>query len=391
MAFPESVNCACKINDNRLSERLDSIMDAHYTDNAPGGALLIAKDGLVLYDSGRGIADVVTKVKIDGNTLFNIASLTKQFTVISVLKLQEKGLLDINDCVRKYFPSLDSKIWDKVKLHHLLSHCSGIPDARPRSDRNFTLYATDMESIDYMKYLDYLKFEPGTNYDYINPTYDLFYALIERVTGMSFEEYQSKEIFEVLKMSDTRYFSTDKNYHDFAHAYIVNEKSVSNGIDSDYAKVRDVVANDYIDDQGKHWVECDFEEETFFATKADGGIYTTTHDFLKWENALWNNNILSEELRNLSYREKIKVSGSNYCSYQNRANTYYGLGWFIDKTNPYDLKIYHTGDNGGFQAYAAKYLKSKVNVIMFENRNDIERWSTQMEIERILKEEGVLQ
>ena len=375
---------------NALVQRLDSLMSAHYADDAPGAALLIAKNGEIIYDSGRGVADMDTKQPIDGNTAFNIASITKQFTVIGALKLCEEGKLSLDDNVAQHFPELESDIWKKVKLRHLLSHSSGVPDARPRNDYDFMLHATDMQSIEYMKDLDKLKFEPGTNYDYINPTFDLFYALIPKLTGERFEDYQKRVIFDVADMQNVQYFAADASITNMAHGYVINEKTITSGSDSDYAKQRDVAEKDYVDQSGKHWAECDYGEETFFATKADGGIYTTTHDFLKWENALAQNKIVGESYRDMAYTEHIKVTGSPYCSYQNRKNTYYGLGWFIDKSFPGDTKIYHTGDNGGFQAYACKYLKNKVNVIMFENRNDIDRWSTQLEIERILEETGIL-
>ena len=111
---------------------------------------------------------------------------------------------------------------------------------------------------------------------------------------------------------------------------------------------------------------------------------------MKWENALATESIISAKAISQAYKKHIKVSGSKYCTYQNRANTWYGYGWFIDDKPGKELKIYHTGDNGGFQAYAAKYPESKVNVIMFENRNDIDRWTMQQKIELILREEGVL-
>ena len=353
-------------NYESLKQRLDSLLNATYAPDAPGVSLLIAKDGVAVYEGSNGIADVTTKEKIDGNTAFNIASISKQFTAVAALKMEEDGIINLNESVAKYFPEFKNKMWQNIKLWHLLSHCSGIPDSRPRSNRDFTLYATDEQSIEYMQYLDSLKFSPGTYYDYINPTFDLFYVLVTRCCGIGFEDYQKSTIFDVAKMDNVQYFSPDKHISHMAHGYIENEES-------------------------KEWKEYDYGEETFFATKADGGIYTTTRNFLKWENALADGRIISLSQLKKAYTKHIKVSGSQYCDYQNRPNTWYGLGWFIDENFDGDTKIYHTGDNGGFQAYAAKYIKNKVNVIMFENRNDIDRWPMQLNIECILKEEGVLQ
>lgn len=384
-----NIGCASGCHDN-LQERLDSLLAANYMPDSPGAALLIAKDGKIIYDNGIGVADMNTREIIDGNTAFNIASISKQFTAVGALKLCENGKISLDDSVSKYFPEFKSDIWKTVRLGHLLSHCSGVPDVRPRTNREFMLHATDLQSIEYMHDLDSLKFVPGTYYDYINPTFDLFYLIFEKCTGKSFVQYQQENIFSVAGMNHTCYFAAGKLIENMAHGYVINEDAVLTGTDSDYAKTRNRASYDYVDANGTHWAECDYGEETFFATKADGGIYTTTRDFLKWENALVNELIISAKTLNLAYSKQIQVSGSKYCTYQNRDNTWYGYGWFIDDTPGKEMKIYHTGDNGGFQAYAAKYLQSKVNVIMFENRNDIDRWTMQQKIESILCEEDVL-
>ncbi len=383
-------SCNSSSSVSELAVRIDSIMDSRYSQSAPGAAIIIAKNGEVIYERYFGVADMETNAPITENTAFNIASISKQFTAVGALKLQEEGKINLNDSVKKYFPHFKSSIWEKVGLKHLLSHSSGVPDARPRHDREFMLHATDEQSVTYMTELDTLKFEPGTAYDYINPTFDLFYFIVEQVSGLKFEDFQKATIFDVANMQNVQYFAADKVIPHMAHGYVVNEEAQSSGTDSDYVKTREKSATDYVDENNVHWAECDYGEETFFATKADGGIYTTVRDFLKWENALKNNSIITQESLDMAYSQITKVSGSEYCSYQNRENTHYGLGWFIDSSFAGDTKVYHTGDNGGFQAYACKYLNNNVNVIMFENRNDIDRWSTQLKIEQILKELEIL-
>ena len=197
------------VNVKRLEARLDSVMRSHYDSQSPGAALLIAKNGKAIYDKGIGIADMATGEKINGNTAFNIASISKQFTAIGALKMQEMGLIDLNNSVASYFPNLKHDIWKKVKLSHLLSHSSGIPDARPRGDRNFMLTATDEQSVQYMKDLKELHFEPGTDYEYINPTFDLFYLLTEKKTGMKFVDFQKRHIFDKAGMKNVQYLTPE--------------------------------------------------------------------------------------------------------------------------------------------------------------------------------------
>lgn len=373
-----------------FGERIDSLMNEYYTDDAPGFAMAICRQDSIIYENAIGLSDVVTKEQITKNTVFNIASITKQFTVSSILKLHEKGLLDINDSVSKYFPEFKSKIWEKVKLKHLMSHSSGIPDRRPRIDKDFMLHIVDEQCLEYMIDLDELVFEPGTQYDYKNPTFQILSGIIQRVSGMPFERFQDENIFKSASMTNVRYFEPDEFIPNMAHGYINISDSEKSDIDSDSQKDKSDLKTDYIDGKGARWMEFDYGEETFFGTKADGGIYTSLNDFIKWEIALLNNSVISQNMKELAYSPQIQVSGSRYSMYQNRPYTCYGYGWFIDQSPNRETKIYHTGDNGGFQAYAAKYPESGICVIMFENRNDLDRWTMQTKIENILIEEGIV-
>lgn len=364
---------------------LDELLMPMYREDAPGGAVLIATNGEIEYEFYRGLADMENGVKIGPDTVFNVASISKQFASVGLLKLVDRGLVNLDDSVAKHLPEFKSERWKDIKLWHVMSHCSGVPDLRPRTDRNFMLYCTDRQSLEYMKDLDTFHFAPGAGYEYINPTYQILFAIIERVTGMDFDDYQRREIFEPLGMASTFYFEPDRSTAHTAHGYIINEDTVVSGIDADYEKHRDKVDNDYVDGEGKHWAVCEYGIETFFATKADGGLYSTPRDLLKWENALASNTLISEDLKRHAYNCITRVSDSPYCGYQNRPNTWYGLGWFIDTTPGRERKVYHTGDNGGFQAYLAKYEQSGKVVVMLENRNDRDRWSTQTAIEELIK------
>ena len=386
-----NIMCTSK-NDNKtdVTAQIDSLLNESYSEDAPGCALLICKGDSVIYQGARGVADVNTKQKIDGNTVFNIASITKQFTAVAILKLHEQGKLNIEDSVAKFMPEFKSDIWKKVKIKHLMSQCSGVPDNRPRTDRNFMLYITDKQCLEYMVDLDELKFEPGTNYDYKNPTFQLLAEIVARVSGKDFETFQRENLFVPSGMTNVRYFSPDIEIPDMAHGYIDISAEEKESIDSDSNKEKSELRQDYTDNQGHVWMEYDYGEETFFGTKADGGIYTSVNDFMNWEKSLLANKVISAETRNMAYTPHISVSDSQYSYYQNRPHTSYGYAWFIDESPERETKVYHTGDNGGFQAYAAKYPESGVNVIMLENRNDLDRWSMQTKIEQILLNAGII-
>lgn len=375
---------------NGIYDKLDSLMMQRYAEDSPGAAIYISCGDSVIINKGYGLADLDSKEHIDENTAFNMASVTKQFTVAGILLLQESGLINIDDPLSEYFPRYKSDIWGKIKIRHLMSHSSGIPDLRPRTDREFMLKINDEQSLEYMACLDSLKFEPGTQYDYVNPTFQLLYEIINRVSGSYFEEYQKKMIFDKAQMNGTVYFSPEKDIINMAHGYIRDNTARKNE-DSDTGKRLDFSSGKkYRDSKGMTWMEYDYGEETFFGTKSDGGLYSSVSDFVKWERALADNKILSDQSRRLAYTPQIRVSGSPYSSYQNRDNTWYGYGWFLDATPGFPLKIYHTGDNGGFQIYAAKYPKKNILILLFENRNDYDRWEFAKYVDNLLKDAKLL-
>jgi CubicO group peptidase (beta-lactamase class C family) len=347
--------------DSRISELLaERYGDMPY---APGAAVLILKGDSVIHESYRGMADMKTCEPISAQTRFNIASVSKQFTVIAMLQQAAKGLLSTDDKVSKYFPEFKQAFWRKITLADLAGHTSGLPDSRDRSDRNACVYATDESSARYFPTIKALKFEPGTAYDYINPTFILIAKVIEQLTGSEFCQYADSALFKVAGMNDTYYFDPAAAPAHQAHGYLP---------------------------EGDKWIEYDYGEETFFATRPDGGIYSTVRDMARWESALRDNRLLPAELRDKAYTPRADVGNSIWCDYQRRPNTYYGLGWFVETTPDRPLKVYHTGDNGGFQAYVAKYPEYDVKVIVLENRNDLDRWTLATDIENILIDEGLL-
>lgn len=368
---------------SEVASRLDSLMSLHFHKGEPGAAIIVAKGDDVVFDRGYGVADITTGVRIDGNTMFNIASISKQFTVAGVLKLADRGQLSVDDPVSKFLP-YKSVQWQKIHLSHLMSHSSGVMDLRPRTDRGWMVHATDMQSVAYMDTLTQFRFEPGTAYEYINPTFQVLECVIMKVTGMTFDDYQQKSVFDPAGLKRTTYFEPDKVIEGMAHAY----QTAGGGGEQDIAGKEVYVGRTVV--EGSPWKECDYGEETFFATKADGGIYSSTHEMLQWMQSLEAGKVISREALAEAWTAHTKVSGSPWSSYQNRPNTWYGYGFFIDRTPGTPEKIYHTGDNGGFQNYAASFPKCGVKVVVLANRNDFDRWTLVCQIDRILQEAGLL-
>ena len=168
-------------------------------------------------------------------------------------------------------------------------------------------------------------------------------------------------IFTPAGMNETVYFEASRDIPRMAHGYIT-------------------------EDDGKTFREYDYGEESFFATKADGGIYTSTHEFANWEKALRSNTIIPQALKEEAHSPVTPITGSPYSSYQNRPYTSYGYGWFIEQKPDMPEKVYHTGDNGGFQIYAGRFPEKEILCLVFENRNDRSRWKMVEELDEIFRQ-----
>jgi len=358
-------------------EKLDKLCSQLFPADEPGAAVLVMKGDRILFDKGYGIADIQTRKKIDGNTFFNIASVSKQFTAVAILQLAEQGKLSLEDPVSNFFPEFKQDFWKDIKIKHLLSHSSGVPDARGGIPRELKIKGDEALAMSYLPTLDFLHFEPGTAYEYINPTFVMCGAIVEKVSGQSFSDYVTEHIFKPAGMQNTQYF--DPNHQDLipnmAHGY-------------EYADVEDMpeerTADSTPNNEPKNWYEYDYGEETFFATRPDGGIYSATHEFVEWEKALRANKVISEASRIDAQSPHTYVTGSTWSDYQNRPNTWYGYGWFIEpKTDTTKEVIYHTGDNGGFKILAARYPEDNALVLVFSNRADWDRYELMQQIEEI--------
>lgn len=343
---------------------LDSALEARYRADEPGMAVLIAHGDTVLYERYIGLADMDKGDAVDADTRFCIASCSKQFTVMALLQQdalfnEPGGLLDTP--AARWFPDYTAPFWRQVTLRHLASHTSGIPDSRPREDRDWCVHATDEQSVLYFPTVRETTFAPGEYYDYLNPSFILLARVVEQLSGEEFTDYMRRHVFGPAGMDATYYFAPASSPSHAAHGYV---------------KENDL------------WREYDYGEETFYATRPDGGIYTTARDLLKWENALRDGIVADTGRVRLAYTPQVSVTASPYCDYQRRPDTWYGLGYFIDHPAGYPVKVYHTGDNGGFQAYLAKYPAEDLKIIVLETRNDHDRWQLATLIDRILRVRG---
>lgn len=380
-------NTGCKLSESEaiaiVTQETDSIFSSLFAPNEPGAAVVIMHDDSIIYAKGFGMADLEKNEPINMNTAFNICSISKQFAAMALLRLAEDSLISLDQPITDYFPNLTQPFFQDVKLHHMLSHTSGIPDSRPRNREewedyrklhkskfktihDYIVFSEEDESWLYLEDLEKLNFVPGTAYEYMNPTFQMMLSIVEQATEDDFDNWMKENIFEPSGMENTVYFQADRIIPNMAHGYEPAEGENVYG----YFRSAD----------GK-WEESDYGEAGFFATKADGGLYTTPLDFMRWDQAVYGDSIVMPESLELAHTGKIDTD---------IPHTRYGYGWFIENRPDRPEKIYHTGDNGGFHTFAGRFSKQGLSYLIFANRNDWNREEVVEKMDRIFEKVGWL-
>ncbi|WP_299769085.1 serine hydrolase domain-containing protein [uncultured Dokdonia sp.] len=313
-----------------IETELDKIFTEEFpSTEEPGGSILVKKGDDIIFLKSYGVADLGTKEKITENTIFNTGSISKTFVSNGILILKEKGLLSLEDSLSMYFDDFEHPaIVNKVKIKHMLSHTSGLPDLRDvRGNYDFYLTAKDKENFEPLKKADNLNFQPGERFDYSNPSYNGLALIIEKLANQPWQDFIKENIFEPSGMKDS--IITNGSYPEsgVAHAY-------------------------YQDKDGKY-EEYDYGETPTFAAAGNGGIWCSVLDLAKYKNAIQKNIFLSQGL--------TKESRTVYTpeNWTDTTKPVVGYSWFTgeqdlfrSKGNFNDLKfVYHTGSQGGFRAF----------------------------------------
>lgn len=326
-------------------------IDIFLKQNQFQGSVLIAKQDKILVKKGYGYANEESRVPNTNQSVFRIGSITKSFTAIAILQLQEKGRLNVYDPVIKYLP--DYPKGDKILIHHLLSHTSGIPSITdfPNLQKIQRDPSTPEQTISYFKSLP-LKFTPGTDCEYSDSGYIVLGAIIEAITKDSYEHYIQQNILQPLGMASTYY---DHN------RFIVPNKAMGYEKNQKGEKFH---AN-YIDMSFPH---------------AAGALATTVDDLYKFDRALKGTQLLLNESKDALFL----IHGS---SEQNQIA--YGYGFFIGPRNQelkkgHDSIVGHSGTIEGFRAAYFHYPDHDVTIILLSNIENSDITSLHLGIAQIV-------
>src|SRR5436190_16219155 len=286
--FTRAVSQSANASNGQL--QIDSLLKTIYKTDAPGISISIIQEGKLIFKNSYGIADLETRKGLNSKTNFNIGSLTKQFTALAILQLAESKKLALDDQLDKFFPALDKKVAETVTVNELLTHSSGIIDHYDLSDTRDLKHAHINDVLDAIQNTDSTYFVPGNHFRYSNTAYCLLSLIVEKVSGMSYAQYLKKNIFVPLGMKQTT---------------VWNEKE----------KIENKALGYEWDSASKQFKKSDADENIFFSTEGDGGIYTSVDDYVKWFNGLQSARIFPKEMIHQARSPHFSIDKENHLSY----------------------------------------------------------------------------
>ncbi|MBI3140071.1 MAG: beta-lactamase family protein [Sphingobacteriales bacterium] len=291
------------------------------------GQVLVAKNGTILYEKYSGKPDLRKKDTMSAGTSLHIASISKTFTAITVLRLVQEGRLSLGDSLSSFFPSLPYR---GITIKMLLNHRSGLPNYVHFMDKTSwdkKQYCTNKDVLGILE-KDHPNPEAGPDrkFNYCNTNYLLLALVIEQVTGKSFPDYMREKIFTPLQMKDT---------------YVFTLKDT-------------LTATPSFSTSGTYW-DYDFLDGTY----GDKNIYTTARDLLKWDQALYSGQVINKALLDSAFAPY---------SFERPSQHNYGLGWRMLLLPNGKKVIYHFGKWHGSNAAFARLMDEKVTIIILGNR-----------------------
>lgn len=311
------------------SARIEALVQQYVRDEDFRGAVLVAKDGKIIHRAAYGYADESGKQRNQPATSFLIGSLTKSFVAVTVMQLVEDGKVDLHAPLSTYIPKLRTALGQKLTLHLLLKHQSGLPEHLERLVDFEEKHVSSSEILQIINTAR-LGFEPGSRYEYSNLNYHLAAIAIENVTGKSFAQVLRERTFAPLKMlgSGVERFSQvpprAKGYRKGVFGAAQDENNVSYALGS-------------------------------------GDIFSTVGDLFTWDQALFGTGLLSKQSKKLIFTAESSAFGS------------YGYGFRIHEYRRppgaagRGVLVRHGGSMDGFMSNLHHYVDDRLTVIVLAN------------------------
>lgn len=300
-----------------MSEKIDELISIYNFNEGFSGSVLVAENGNVIFKKSYGDANREWNIPNKPDTKFRIASVTKPFTAVLILQLAAESKLDLNKPITTYLNDYPKEQGDKITVHHLLTHTSGLIRDVDTDKKQFHNPKQIVELIS----KEPLLFEPGERFEYSNCGYNLLGYLIETITRKSYQEVLEEKIFKPLNMQNSGYYR---------HKTVLKNRS------SGYS-------NNFIDYKNSNYFD-------FSNAYASGAIYSTVDDMFLFDQALYSEKLLPKSLLDLAFSKQ--VADKDY-------GGYYGYGWeIVEKPiGNSDSKIETTSHSGSLPDYCAVFTR----------------------------------
>jgi CubicO group peptidase (beta-lactamase class C family) len=314
------------------SAAVDALFQDGRSAAAPGAAVIVIRNGKILKKAGYGMADLERGVPIETDTAFRLASVSKQFTAMAIMILEEEGRLGYDDPVTRFLPEI-SRFGSDITIRHLLTHTSGLPDyydvmvqvsgvERPLTKHALAVFSSWGEPL----------FAPGERYEYSNPGYELLALIVERASGRKFPEFVAERIFAPLGMTHSVVMDQPSPH--------IAKRALGYRENGDAFEVYDDDPLNYI--------------------FGSGGIYSTVDDLYHWDQALYTEKLVSAETLAEAFRPSRHDGGEAYP---------YGFGWRLGD-HMGRRRVAHAGGWVGFSTFIARYVDDRFSVIVLTNLED---------------------
>jgi D-alanyl-D-alanine carboxypeptidase len=299
-------------------------------DNIPGVLIGVASRGRLLHTQSYGMANVELRVPVSDSTVFEIGSISKQFVAAATMMLVEEGRVGLDDPIHEYLSDLPSE-WLGVTVRQLLTHTSGIPDYEEIQTYEAYRFRFTPEEIIRVAHSRPMDFEPGTGWYYSNTGYFLLSLIVERVEGRPLGSVLESRIFGPLGMTQTRMADPEDIIPHRASGY-------------------------WVDRMGVELMNRDATQTS--STLGAGGLLSSVHDMVKWDEALYTDRLLSEASKRTMWTPAVLPNGED---------TGYGFGWSVSEYRGHPA-VGHNGMVAGFVASFVRLPEADVALIVFANR-----------------------
>jgi len=313
-----------------IAQEMERFMDAYNGEGMFNGIALVARDGEVIFEKSYGYANAEWETKVDRHTKFRLASLTKQFTALLILQLEEEGKLSLEDTISDHLDWYREDTGSRITIHHLLTHTSGIPNysafsgffsGPSRMNHQMRPFVEEYCSND-------LDSEPGERYSYCNSGYYILGAILEEIEGKTWEEVVDERIAQRGGMPDTGAYT---------HTSLMPRRAQGFRLDSD-----------------GNYQPTGYQDMTIW--RAAGSMYSTANDLLRWDQVLRQNLLIGEESKEKMFTRQ-------------QGNYGYGVSQFGVENREGETVRYvgHSGFYAGFNNYFAHFPDTGEVVILLNN------------------------